>query len=84
MARHRNFNIVSADMTRTNRFKPSFYRETDMQAEFQKQIEYKLFGLENAFYFLKDILIVSRGNFKDHINLVKRCPKQIRWAEPAK
>ena len=72
-ARHCNFNIVSGDMTGTYRFKTGFYGLTDMPAEFQKAIDCTLAGLENTFCFLDDILIVSRGGIKKHLDLVRKC-----------
>ena len=57
-ARHCNFNLVSGDMTGTNRFKTGFYGPADMPADFQKAIDCTLAGPTNTFCFLDDILIV--------------------------
>ena len=72
-ARHCNFNIVSGDMTGTYRFKVGFYGLMDMPAEFQKAIDYTLAGLDNTFCFLDDILIVSRGEIEQLLDLVRKC-----------
>ena len=40
-----------------------------MPAGFQKAIDYTLIGLKNTFYFLKDILIISKGSEDDHFQL---------------
>ena len=69
-AKHCNFNIVSGDMTGTYRFKTGFYGLTDMPSEFQKAMDYTLIGLKNTFYFLDDILILSKGSEDDHLQLV--------------
>ena len=69
-ARHCNFNLVSGDMTGTNRSKTGFYGLTDMPAEFQKAIDCTLAGVTDAFCFLDDILIVSRGGIDQHLDPV--------------
>ena len=76
-AKHCNFNIVSGDMAGTYRFKTGFYGPTDMPVEFQKAMDYTLIGLKNAFCFLDDILIVSKGSEDDHFQLVLDCLKKL-------
>ena len=71
-ARHCNFNLVSGDMTGTNRFKTGFYSPTDMPAEFQKAIDCTLAGVTGTFCFLDDILIVSRGGIEQHLDPVRK------------
>ena len=44
-----------------------------MPAEFQKAIDCTLAGLNNAFCFLDNILIVSRGAIEQHLDLVRKC-----------
>ena len=71
-ARRLNFNIVSSDMTDTFRFKTGFYGLTDMPAEFQKAIDCTLAGLNNIFFFLDDIFLVSRVRFEHQLDLVRK------------
>ena len=61
-SKNSNFNIVSGDMTGKYRFKIDFYGLPEMPAEFQKATDYTLIGLKNAFCFLDDIFIVSKGS----------------------
>ena len=72
-ARHRNFNLVSGDMTGIYCFKTGFYGLTDMPAEFQKEIVCTLSGLNSTFCFLDHILIVLRGGNEQHLDLVRKC-----------
>ena len=72
-AKHCNFNFVSCDMTGTYRFKTGHYGLTDMPAEFEKAMDYKLVGLKNTFCFLDDILIVCKCSEEDHFQLVVDC-----------
>ena len=74
-ARHCYFNIVSGDMKGTYCFKTGFYGLTDIYrlAEFQKANECTLARLNNTLCFLDDVLIVSRGRIKDHLDLVRKC-----------
>ena len=64
-------------MTGTYRFKTGFYGLTDMPAEFQKAVDYTLIGLKNTFYFLDDILIVSKGSEEYHFKLVIDCLQKL-------
>ena len=59
-------------MTGTYRFKTGFYGLTAMPAEFQKAIDCTLAGLDNIFCFLDDILVLSRGGIKKHLDLVRK------------
>ena len=72
MARPCNFNIVSADMTGTYRFKIRIYGLTDLLAEFQKAIDCTVAGLNNTFCFLDDMLIVNGDRICDHLDLVRK------------
>ena len=64
-------------MTGTYRYKTGFYGLTDMAAEFQKAVDYTLMGLKNTFWFLDDILIVSKGSEEDRFQLVLDCLKKL-------
>ena len=64
-------------MTGTYRFKTGFHGLTDMPAEFQKAIDCTLAGLNNTFFFLDDILIVSRGGIEQHLDLIRKCLMKI-------
>ena len=44
---------------------------------FQKALDYTLVGLDNTFCFLDDILIVSKGSYEEHMQLVKTCLKKL-------
>ena len=50
-ANHCKFNIISGDMTGTYRFQTGFYGLTDMPAEFQKAMDFTLFGIQNTYCF---------------------------------
>ena len=76
-ANHCNFNIISGDMTGTYRFQTGFYGFTDKPAEFQKAMDYTLSGLENTYWFLDDILIVSNGSSNEHKNYVMKCLQRL-------
>ena len=60
-------------MTGTYRFQTRFFGLTDMPAEFQKAMDYTLFGLQNTYCFLDDILIVSKGSLTEHKSFVMKC-----------
>ena len=72
-----NFNIISDHLTGTYRFQTGFYGLTDMPAEFQKAMDYSLFGLNNTYCFLDDILIVSKGSLEEHKRYVMKCLKRL-------
>ena len=74
---HCNFNIVSGEGTGTYCFITGFYGLTGMTAAFQKVLIYTLVGLENAHYFLVDIIAVCRGSKEDHLKLVYKCLKKL-------
>ena len=69
-ARHCNFNTICGDATGTYRFKTGFYGLTDMPAEFQKAMDYTLVGLSDAYCFLDDIIVVSKGTEESHLKYV--------------
>ena len=58
-------------MAGTYRFKTVFYGLTDMPAEFQTAMDYKLIGLEKTFCFL--ILILRKSLEEDHSKHVTNC-----------
>ena len=70
-AKQCNFNIVGGNATGTYRFLTGFYGLADMPAEFQKAMDRTLNHSKNTFCFLDDILIVSKGEAKDHEKLVR-------------
>ena len=63
---HCNFNIISGHMTGTYKFCTGFYGLTDILAEFQKDMDYTLFGLKNTYCFLDDIFIVIKRSEEEH------------------
>ena len=66
-----NFNIVGGQATGTYRFLTCFYGLEDKPAEFQKAMDRTLNHAPNGFCFLDDILIVSKGDKKEHEKLVR-------------
>ena len=72
MAHHRNFNLISGDMTGTNRFQTGFNGLTDIPPEIKKAIDSILTGLSNTFCFLDNISIMSSGRIEDHLQLVRK------------
>ena len=76
-ANHCNFNIISGDMTGTYRFQTGFYGLTDIPAEFQKAMDYTLIGLKKTYFFLDDILMVSKGSLEEHKCYVMNCLKRL-------
>ena len=70
-AKQCNFNIVGGKATGTYRFFTGFYGLADMPAEFQKPMDRTINHAKNTFCFLDDILIVSKGNEREHGTLVE-------------
>ena len=48
-----------------------------MPAEFQKAMDYTLFGLKKTYCFSDDILIVSKGSLGEHKSNVMNCLKRL-------
>ena len=76
-AKQCNFNIVGGQATGTYRFLTGFYGLADMPAEFQKAMDRTLNHSKNTFCFLDDILIVSKGEAKDHEKLVRNVSQKL-------
>ena len=76
-AKQCNFNIVGGQATGTYRFLTGFYGLADMPAEFQKAMDRKVNHAQNTFCFLDDILIVSKGEEKDHKKLVRNVLQKL-------
>ena len=76
-AKHCSFNIICGESTGNYKFKTRFYGYTDMPAEFQKAKGYTLISLQNTYYFLDDIVIVSTGTETDHLAYVTKCLKKL-------
>ena len=76
-AKQCNFNIVGGQATGTYRFLTGFYGLADMPAEFQKAMDRTLNHSKNTFCFLDDILIVSKGEAKDHEKLVRNVLQKL-------
>ena len=70
-AKQCNFNIVGGQATGIYRFLTGFYGLADMPAEFKKAMDRTLNHAQNTFCFLDDILIVSKGEEKEHKKLVR-------------
>ena len=64
-------------MTGTHRFQTGFNCLTDIQVKIQKAKDYISIGLENAYCFLDDILIVSKEPEEDHKQNVLNCLKRL-------
>ena len=69
-AKHCNFIINCDESTDTYRFKTGLYGLTNMSAELQKAADYTLIGLQNTYWFLDNIRIISSGSESDHIHYV--------------
>ena len=67
-ARNGNFNIICWETTGIYWFKTEFYGLTDMPAELQRAMDYKLVGPQNTYYLLDDILIISTGSESGHLS----------------
>ena len=76
-AKQCNFNIVGGQATGIYRFLIGFYGLADMPTEFQKAMDRTLNHSKNTFCFLDDILIVSKGEAKDHENLVRNVLQKL-------
>ena len=76
-AKQCNFNIVGGNATGTYRFLTGFYGLADKPAEFQKAMDRTLNYSKNTFCFLDDILIVSKGEAKDHEKLVRNVLQKL-------
>ena len=48
-----------------------------MPAEFQQALDSTPFGLSNTYFFLDDIIIVSRGSQSEHLELVPKCLEKL-------
>ena len=68
---------MGGQATGTYRFLTGFYGLADMPAEFQKEIDRTLNHAKNTFCFLDDVLIVSKGDKKEHEKLVLEVLKKI-------
>ena len=64
-------------MTGTYRFQTGFYGLTDMPSEFQKAMDYTLISLKNTYFFLDDILIVSKESLEEHKSYAMNCLKRL-------
>ena len=76
-AKQCNFNIVGGQATGTYRFLTGFSGLADMPAEFQKAMDRTLNHFKNTFCLLDDILIVSKGEEKDHEKLVRNMLQKL-------
>ena len=74
---------MSGEATATYRFKTGFYGLTDMPIEFQKALDCTLQGQEGVICYSDDILVVTKGEVKDHNKLVDKVMKRLdekAWA----
>ena len=60
------------EQTGTYRIKTGFYGLTDMPKEFQKIMDNTLQSLSGVFFFLDNILIVSKGSVVEHNYFVEK------------
>ena len=79
-AKHCNFQIIGGESTGTYRFVTGFDGLTIMPTEFQK-VMYLLAKFREVFVFIKDILIVNKGNKAEHLNKVREILKVLDEAE---
>ena len=76
-AKQCNFDIIGGLVTGTYRFNTSFYRLTNMPAEFQKAIDKTLYNLKNTFSFQDDIILVTGGGIENHKKHLFNCLKRL-------
>ena len=48
-----------------------------MPAEFQKAMDYTLFGLSNTYCFLDDITVVTKSTKESHFKHVYKCLQKL-------
>ena len=63
--------------TGTYKFISGFYGLTVMPTEFQKVMDSILAGTKNAFIFIDDILIVTKGTKDEHLQQVREILKTL-------
>ena len=71
ISKHCNISIVCGEHTGTYRIKTGFYGLTDMPKDFQKAMDNTFGGIPGVFWFLDDILIISKGDMKDRNKTVE-------------
>ena len=69
--RHCNFQSVWEKSTGTYRYTTGFYDLTVMPTEFQKLRDLTLANINSVFVYIDDILIVTKGTKKEHVNQVR-------------
>ena len=70
-AKHCNFQIMGGESTGTYRFVTGFYGLSVMPTEFQKMMDILLAKFGEVFVFIDDILIVTKGTKKEHLDKVR-------------
>ena len=69
--KHCNFQIVGGKSTGTYRFTTGCYGLTVMPSEFQKLMDLTLANINSVFYYIDDILIVTKGTKQEHLEKVR-------------
>ena len=67
-----DFQITGGKVTGTYAFNTGYYGLTTMPPEFQQIMDNILFSVQNTFTFVIDILIVTKGSKKQHLEKVKQ------------
>ena len=80
-AKHCNFQIIGGESTGTYRFVTDFYGLSVMPTEFPKLMDLLLAKFREVFVFIDDILIVSTGTKKEHLDKVREILKTLDKAE---
>ena len=80
-AKHCNFQIIGGESTGTYRFVTGFYGLTVMPTEFQKVMDLLLSRFREVFVFIDDVLIVTKGTKRKHLDKVREILKAIDDAE---
>ena len=80
-AKHCNFQIFGGESTGTYRFVTGFYGLSVMPTEFQKKMDILLAKVREVFVFIDDILIVTKGTKKEHLDKVREILKTLDQAE---
>ena len=76
-ARHCNFQIEGGKSSGSCRFITGHYGLTIMPTEFQKVMDLTLVNIDCTFVYIDDILIVTKGDKKVHMQKVKEVMKVL-------
>ncbi len=78
--RQGNFSIIGGQATGAYPFQTGFYFLADMPAEFEQAMDRTLENLDVVFAFIDDVLIVTKGTEKEHMEKVKKVLERMQKA----